>query len=119
MVFGMPGMCDGEAMGDKWMRHSLTSRESMTGAIELIVESHRFCGILLPGRCDEKMPGMRMEAARCNIPANAVTGEANIPGSQECRDFLPIVLFDDVGTRASGSLSEKDLVVPECAAGVV
>ena len=112
-------MCDGEAMGDKWMRHSLTSRESMTGAIELIVESHRFCGILLSGRCYEKMRGMRMEAARCNIPANAVTGEANIPGSQECRDFLPIVLFDDVGTRASGSLSEKDLVVPECAAGVV
>jgi dihydroxy-acid dehydratase len=114
--FGVIGICDGVAMGHEGMRYSLPSRENIADAVELMVQAHRFDGMVLLGTCDKIVPGMLMAAARCNIPSIAVTGGAMLPGYQEGRDLSLIDVFEGVGKVAAGSMSEEDLVTLECAA---
>ncbi|HRZ87671.1 MAG TPA: dihydroxy-acid dehydratase, partial [bacterium] len=72
--FGVPGICDGIAMGHKGMHYSLASRELIADMIETIVSAHQFDGIVLLTNCDKITPGMLMAAGRLDIPAIAVTG---------------------------------------------
>ncbi|MCU0631680.1 MAG: dihydroxy-acid dehydratase [Methanolinea sp.] len=114
--FGVIGICDGVAMGHEGMRYSLPSRENIADSVELMVEAHRFDGVVLLGTCDKIVPGMLMAAARCNIPAIMVTGGAMLPGYLEGRDLSLIDVFEGVGKVAAGTMSERDLVTLECAA---
>ncbi len=79
--FGVIGICDGIAMGHEGMRYSLPSRENIADSIELMVQSHRFDGLVCVGTCDKIVPGMLMAAARVNIPAILLTGGPMLPGS--------------------------------------
>jgi len=114
--FGVIGICDGVAMGHEGMRYSLPSRENIADAVELMVEAHRFDGMVLLGTCDKIVPGMLMAAARCNIPSIVVTGGAMLPGYLEGRDLSLIDVFEGVGKVAAGTLNEKELMALECAA---
>ncbi|TAJ44780.1 dihydroxy-acid dehydratase [Methanofollis fontis] len=114
--FGVIGICDGIAMGHTGMRYSLPSRENIADAIELMVEAHRFDGLVCVGTCDKIVPGMLMAAARCDIPAIMVTGGPMLPGSLGGRDISLTDVFEGVGAVAAGKMSEEELHNLECAA---
>lgn len=114
--FGTIGICDGIAMGHEGMRYSLPSRENIADSIELMVEAHRFDGLVCVGTCDKIVPGMLMAAARCNIPAIVVTGGPMLPGYQDGRDLSLIDVFEGVGKVAAGVMGEDELCELECAA---
>ncbi|RXE55574.1 dihydroxy-acid dehydratase [Methanoculleus taiwanensis] len=114
--FGTIGICDGIAMGHEGMRYSLPSRENIADSIELMVEAHRFDGLVCVGTCDKIVPGMLMAAARCNIPAIVVTGGPMLPGYQDRRDLSLIDVFEGVGKVAAGVMGEDELCELECAA---
>jgi len=114
--FGTIGICDGIAMGHEGMRYSLPSRENIADSIELMVEAHRFDGLVCVGTCDKIVPGMLMAAARCNIPTILVTGGAMLPGYLAGKDLSLIDVFEGVGRVAAGVMGEEELAELECCA---
>ncbi len=84
LVFGIPGICDGIAMGHFGMRYSLPSRELIADMVESIANAHALDGLILLTNCDKITPGMLMAAARLNIPSIAVTGGPMISGRAAC-----------------------------------
>ncbi len=80
--FGLPGICDGLAMGHPGMHYALPSRELIADSVESMLEAHQFDGVVLLTNCDKITPGMLMAAARVNIPAIVVTAGPMMAG--EC-----------------------------------
>ncbi|MGA1821584.1 MAG: dihydroxy-acid dehydratase, partial [Thermoplasmatota archaeon] len=66
--WGVPGICDGIAMGVS-MRHSLPSRDHVADNIDLMMLSHSFDGWVGITNCDKITPGMLMAAGRLDLPA--------------------------------------------------
>jgi dihydroxy-acid dehydratase len=114
--FGTIGICDGIAMGHEGMRSSLPSRENIADSIELMVDAHRFDGLVCIGTCDKIVPGMLMAAARCNIPTVVLTGGAMLSGYREGKELSLIDIFEGVGKVAAGTMSEAELCDLECCA---
>jgi len=114
--FGTIGICDGIAMGHEGMRYSLPSRENIADSIELMVEAHRFDGLVCIGTCDKIVPGMLMAAVRCDIPTLLVTGGPMLPGYAAGRELSLIDVFEGVGRVAAGTMTEEDLGEIECSA---
>ncbi|WAC06112.1 MAG: dihydroxy-acid dehydratase [Methanoregula sp.] len=114
--FGTIGICDGIAMGHEGMRSSLPSRENIADSIELMVDAHRFDGMVCVGTCDKIVPGMLMAAARCNIPTVVLTGGPMLSGYQEGKELSLIDVFEGVGRVAAGTMTEEALCTLECAA---
>ena len=73
-------VCDGIAMGQEGMRYSLPSRDVIAASIEIMVEAHKFDGMVLVGSCDKVVPGMLMAAAHLDIPAIVINGGPMLPG---------------------------------------
>ncbi len=78
--FGIPGVCDGIAMGHRGMHYSLPTRELIADMVESIAEAHRLDGLVLLTNCDKITPGMLMAAARLNIPSIVVTAGPMLSG---------------------------------------
>ena len=114
--FGVIGICDGIAMGHEGMRYSLPSRENIADSIELMVQAHRFDGLVCVGTCDKIVPGMLMAAVRTNIPTVVVTGGAMLPGYKDGKDLSLIDIFEGVGKVAGGCMGEDALKELECCA---
>jgi len=114
--FGVIGICDGIAMGHEGMRYSLPSRENIADSIELMVQAHRFDGLVCIGTCDKIVPGMLMAAARCNIPSIVLTGGPMLSGYQDGKELSLIDIFEGVGKVAAGAMSEPELCELECSA---
>jgi dihydroxy-acid dehydratase len=114
--FGTIGICDGIAMGHEGMRSSLPSRENIADSIELMVDAHRFDGLVCVGTCDKIVPGMLMAAARCNIPTVVLTGGPMLSGYQEGKELSLIDVFEGVGKVAAGTMTEDALCELECSA---
>ena len=72
--FGVIGACDGIAQGHPGMHYILPTRDLIANDVEMMVEAHRFDGIVLLASCDKIVPGMMMAAARLDIPAIVVVG---------------------------------------------
>jgi dihydroxy-acid dehydratase len=109
-VFGVPAICDGIAMGHEGMRYSLPSRELIADVIESIAKAHCLDGLVLLTNCDKITPGMLMAAARVNIPAIVVTAGPMLTGRyKENRLSLVRSVFESVGLRASGKISDDEL----------
>lgn len=79
-VFGIPGICDGVAMGHRGMHYSLPSRELIADMIESVAEAHCLDGLILLTNCDKITPGMLMASLRLNIPAIVVTAGPMLSG---------------------------------------
>lgn len=108
--FGIPGICDGIAMGHKGMRYSLPSRELIADMIECIVEAHQFDGMVLLTNCDKITPGMLIAAARLDIPAIVLTAGPMLSGFYKGqRRNLTSDTFEAVGKFKKGLLTQKDL----------
>ncbi|MCL4429043.1 MAG: dihydroxy-acid dehydratase [Deltaproteobacteria bacterium] len=79
-VFGIPGICDGVAMGHMGMHYSLPSRELIADMIETVAEAHCLDGLILLTNCDKITPGMLMASLRLNIPSVVVTAGPMLSG---------------------------------------
>ena len=108
-IFGVPGICDGIAMGHPGMRYSLPSRELIADAIESVASAHALDGLVLLTDCDKITPGMIMGALRINIPAIVVTVGPMLAGHFG-RKRLSLVrdTFEAVGRFKKGEINERE-----------
>jgi len=108
--FGIPGICDGIAMGHKGMHYSLPSRELIADMVETVAEAHRLDGLVLLTNCDKITPGMLMAAARLNIPSIVVTAgpmhSGNLRGK---RLSLVNDAFEAVGKFKKGLIGKEEV----------
>jgi dihydroxy-acid dehydratase len=107
--FNTIGICDGIAMGHSGMRYSLPSRELIADSVEVMVQAHRFDGIVLITTCDKITPGMLMAAARLNIPAIMVTGGPMLSGVYKGKKVGTDTMFEAIGKVAAGKMTEEEL----------
>jgi dihydroxy-acid dehydratase len=106
--FGIPGICDGIAMGLPGMRHSLPSREIVADATEAMVEAHAADAWVGVTNCDKITPGMLMACGRMNVPAVMLTAGPMMPGEYKGRRLDVISIFEAVGELAAGRISEEE-----------
>jgi dihydroxy-acid dehydratase len=106
--FGVPGICDGIAMGLDGMRYSLPSREIIADGIEAMVEAHVADGWVGVTNCDKITPGMLMACGRVNIPSLMLTGGPMMPGVYKDRKLDVISIFEAVGELNAGKITEND-----------
>lgn len=114
--FGIPGICDGIAMGHTGMHYSLPSRELIADIVESIAMAHAFDGLVLLTNCDKITPGMLMAAARLNIPTIVVTAGAMYSGNYRGNRVNLISAFEAVGKVRKGEMSHRDLAELETCA---
>ncbi len=108
--FGIPGICDGIAMGHRGMHYSLPSRELIADMVETIAEAHQFDGLVLLTNCDKITPGMLMAAARINIPSIIVTAGPMHSGLLKGKRLsLVNDTFEAIGKFKKGLISEAEL----------
>jgi dihydroxy-acid dehydratase len=108
--FGIPGICDGIAMGHQGMHYSLPSRELIADMVESIAEAHQFDGLVLLTNCDKITPGMLMAAARVNIPTIIVTAGPMMSGHLKGKRLsLVNDTFEAVGKYKKGVLTDAEL----------
>jgi dihydroxy-acid dehydratase len=107
--FNTIAICDGLTMGHEGMRYSLPSREVIADSIELMIQAHRFDGIVLITNCDKVTPGMLMATARLDIPSILVTGGPMLAGFYKGRKVGLISVFEAIGDVKTGKISENEL----------
>ncbi len=114
--FGLPGVCDGIAMGHVGMHYSLPSRELIADMVESVAMAHAFDGLVLLTNCDKITPGMLMAAARLNIPSIVVTAGAMYSGNYRGKRVNLISAFEAVGKVRKGEMSLRELAELETCA---
>ncbi len=108
-IFGVPGICDGIAMGHKGMKYSLPSRELIADIIETEVSAHSLDGLVLLTNCDKINPGMIMGALRVDIPTVVVTAGPMLAGhAGKKRLSLVRDTFEAVGRFKKGQITEAE-----------
>jgi len=109
-IFGIPGICDGIAMGHSGMRYSLASRELIADMVETIAGAYSLDGLVLLTNCDKITPGMLMASARMNIPTIIVTAGPMLTGHYKGRRLdLVRDTFEAVGKFKKGEISKEDM----------
>ncbi|MBU3911627.1 MAG: dihydroxy-acid dehydratase [Candidatus Omnitrophica bacterium] len=109
-IFGVPGICDGIAMGHFGMRYSLASRELIADTIETMAGAYNLDGLVLLTNCDKITPGMLMGCLRINIPSIVVTAGPMLTGRYKGRRLdLVRDTFEAVGKYKKGEISRKEL----------
>jgi dihydroxy-acid dehydratase len=115
--FGVPGICDGIAMGHTGMHYSLPSRELIADIVETVVQAHQLDGIVLLTNCDKITPGMLMAAARIDIPAIVVTAGPMLSGRLKGKRLsLVNDTFEAIGKYKRGLLNKGELETLEMCA---
>ncbi|HVM04641.1 MAG TPA: dihydroxy-acid dehydratase [Acidimicrobiales bacterium] len=108
---------DGISMGHEGMRASLVSREVIADSVETMMHAERFDALVALAGCDKSLPGMLMAAARLNLPSVFLYGGSILPGripDDPAERNLDIVsVFEAVGARAAGSLTDEELSLIE------
>jgi len=108
-IFGVPGICDGIAMGHEGMKQSLPSRELIADIVESVTHAHALDGLILLTNCDKITPGMIMGALRLNIPTIVVTAGPMLAGHYgQKRLSLVRDTFEAVGRFKAGQIDEKE-----------
>jgi dihydroxy-acid dehydratase len=109
-LFGIPGICDGIAMGHLGMHYSLPSRELIADMVESVTQAHQLDGLVLLTNCDKITPGMIMAAARMNIPAIVVTAGPMLAGHLRGKRLsLVNDTFEAVGKYKKGLINRTEL----------
>ena len=109
-LFGVPGICDGMAMGHRGMHYSLPSRELIADLIESVAEAHSLDALVLLTNCDKITPGMLMAAARLNIPSIIVTAGPMMTGRYKGNKLSFIRnTFEAMGRFRAGKIDKKEL----------
>jgi len=115
-TFGVPGVCDGVAMGHQGMRYSLVSRETIADCCEIMVQSHSLDGWVGVTNCDKITPGMLMAVGRVDIPAVILTGGPMEAGELDGAPADLQSVFEAMGQYKAGKLDEDAVHRVECAA---
>lgn len=115
--FGVPGICDGIAMGHSGMHYSLPSRELIADMVETVAQAHQLDGLVLLTNCDKITPGMLMAAARINIPSIVVTAGPMLSGHYRGRRLnLTSDTFEAIGKYKRGLIKGDELEALEMCA---
>ena len=108
--FGIPGICDGIAMGHSGMHYSLASRELIADMVETVASAHQLDGLVLLTNCDKITPGMLMAAGRLDIPSIVVTAGPMSSGHYRGRRLnLTSDTFEAVGKFKKGLIKKEEL----------
>lgn len=100
---------DGIANGHQGMKSSLVSRETISDSIELTVRGHCYDGLVAIAGCDKSLPAMMMAMCRLNVPSVFVYGGSILPGKFKGRDVTIVDVFEGVGQKDSGQMTQEDL----------
>jgi len=112
--FGVPGICDGIAMGHLGMCYPLGLREIVADTIETVCNAHQLDGIVCLTNCDKITPGMLMGVARLNIPAIIVTAGPMISGRFRQRKLAFVHdTYEALARAKKGEISPEELVCLE------
>lgn len=109
LEFATIAVGDGVAMGHEGMRASLVSREIIADSVEAMAHAQRFDALVTIGGCDKSLPGMVMAAARLDIPTVFLYGGSILPGEHQGREIDIAHVFEAVGARAAGTMSDDEL----------
>ena len=104
---------DGISMGHEGMRASLVSREVIADSVEVMMHAERFDGLVALAGCDKSLPGMLMAAARLDLPTVFLYGGSILPGNVGGEAIDLVSVFEAVGARATGALSDEELSLIE------
>ena len=107
--FNTIAVSDGIAMGHEGMRASLVSREVIADSVETVMHAERLDGMVTFAGCDKSLPGMVMAAARLDVPSVFLYGGSILPGRHHGQDITIQTVFEAVGARARGTMSEEEL----------
>ena len=113
-VWGVPGICDGIAMGKgKGMNYSLPSRGNVADNVELMMGAHSLDAWVGVTNCDKITPGMLMAAGRIDQPVIIVTGGAMKPGMHNGNVVDLVSCFEMVGEYTAGNATAEDVLSME------
>jgi len=107
--FNTISVSDGVSMGTSGMRASLISREVIADSIELVTEGHLFDGLVCLVGCDKTIPGAVMALARLDIPGLVLYNGSIQPGRYDGRDVTIQDVFEAVGARAAGRMTDEEV----------
>lgn len=112
--FGVPGICDGIAMGHLGMCYPMALREIVADTIETVCNAHSLDGIICLTNCDKITPGMLMGVARLNIPAIIVTAGPMLSGRFRKKKLAFVHdTYEALARAKKGEISPEDLVCLE------
>lgn len=101
---------DGIANGHQGMKSSLVSREVIADSIELTVRGHCYDALVGIAGCDKSLPAMMMAMCRLNVPSVFMYGGSILPGKFQDRDVTIVDVFEGVGQRDAGKMTDSDLL---------
>src|SRR5881227_3946576 len=107
---------DGITMGTPGMRASLPSREVIADSIEMVCDAHMFDAVIAISGCDKTIPATVMALCRLNVPAVMLYGGSIMPGHFHGDTVTIQEVFEAVGARAAGKITDQDLAELEAAA---
>src|SRR5436309_9005573 len=100
---------DGITMGTPGMRASLPSREVIADSIELVCAAHMFDAVVAISGCDKTIPGTVMALCRLDVPSVMLYGGSILPGHFNGQRVTIQEVFEAVGARAAGRISDAEL----------
>jgi dihydroxy-acid dehydratase len=109
MEFNTISVSDGVSMGTAGMRASLISRDVIADSIELVAEGHLLDGLVCIVGCDKTIPAAVMALARLDIPGVVFYNGSIDPGSFRGKDVTIQDVFEAVGARAAGRMTDEDV----------
>jgi dihydroxy-acid dehydratase len=113
-LFGIPGICDGIAMGHLGMCYPLALRELVADAIETVCNAHQLDGLVCLTNCDKITPGMLMGAARLNIPTIVVTAGPMLSGRYKQKKLAFVHdTYEALARAKKGDISSEELTCLE------
>jgi dihydroxy-acid dehydratase len=107
--FNAISVSDGVSMGTTGMRASLISRDLIADSIELVVEGHLLDGVVCIVGCDKTIPGAVMALARLDVPGLVFYNGSIDPGEFRGRNVTIQDVFEAVGARAAGRMTDEDV----------
>jgi len=107
--FNTIAVSDGVSMGTSGMRASLISREVIADSIELVAEGHLLDGIVCLVGCDKTIPAAVMALVRLDIPGMVFYNGTIAPGKFRGKDVTIQDVFEAVGARAAGKMTDEDV----------
>jgi dihydroxy-acid dehydratase len=115
-IFGIPGICDGIAMGAQWDALFSGIQRTDSGQVETVCLAHQLDGLVCLTNCDKITPGMLMAAARLNIPAIVCTAGPMMSGNyRNIRRSFVRDTFEAVGKCTRGEIAVRRWLTLRCA----
>jgi dihydroxy-acid dehydratase len=113
MEMGTIAISDGITMGTAGMKASLPSREVIADSIELVCDAHMFDAVVAISGCDKTIPGTVMALCRLNVPSLMLYGGSIAPGVYKGEQVTIQEVFEAVGARAAGKITDAELTALE------